>query len=269
LYQERKVIQDLEIIDPYNPAALETLKDTYVDVRAILDNNTTVLIEMQLLRMKAFKKRVVYNLAKTYVNQLKTGEIYSKLAPVIAITIADFNLFPVIEEIITFWEFKEVKHGITYDKEMQMVFIELPKFNKKLEELETITDKWLYVFTESENLKNIPEKIEQIPEMQQALTIANRVGLSVEELDQLQKREMFLADQKGYINFAKEEAREQGKQTERLEFVLLLLEERFGEIPEEVKIEIQQLSMSALQNLGIASLKFNNIEQVMEFIRSS
>lgn len=49
LYQEKEVIQDLEILNPYSYRASFTLKDTYLDVKAKLDNNTTVLIEMQVL----------------------------------------------------------------------------------------------------------------------------------------------------------------------------------------------------------------------------
>jgi len=201
LYQERKVIQDLEIIDPYNPAALETLKDTYVDVRAILDNKVKIILEMQVLNITAFHERVIYKLAQTY-----SSPRYSQSSPVISITITDFLVFPETEKVITYWGFLEEKSSISYGEEMEMVFIELPKFNKKLEELETITDKWLYLLKESEKLENIPETIKEIPEINQALTISNKASLSSAELEELQKREIFLQEEKANIA--------QGKQPE-------------------------------------------------------
>ncbi|HEY9702064.1 MAG TPA: Rpn family recombination-promoting nuclease/putative transposase [Allocoleopsis sp.] len=47
LYQEQEVITDLVILNPHNLGTTYTLKDTFLDVKAKLNNNTTVLIEMQ------------------------------------------------------------------------------------------------------------------------------------------------------------------------------------------------------------------------------
>ena len=58
VYDNHNTIQSLEIINPYNPGTTLTLKDTYLDVRAVLDNGSTVIIEMQVLNVEAFEKRV-------------------------------------------------------------------------------------------------------------------------------------------------------------------------------------------------------------------
>ncbi|MBR8828069.1 MAG: Rpn family recombination-promoting nuclease/putative transposase, partial [Gomphosphaeria aponina SAG 52.96 = DSM 107014] len=64
IYAGRPVIQDLEILDPYNGRMLPGLKDSYLDVKAVLDNKSRVIIEMQVINKGSFEKRVVYNLAK-------------------------------------------------------------------------------------------------------------------------------------------------------------------------------------------------------------
>ncbi|NEO58643.1 MAG: hypothetical protein F6K54_39720 [Okeania sp. SIO3B5] len=48
---------------------------------------------MQILNVEYFEKRVIYNLAKAYGNQLDAGQGYMMLQPFIALTIADFVLF--------------------------------------------------------------------------------------------------------------------------------------------------------------------------------
>ena len=117
------------------------LKDSYLDVKAILDDQTTVIIEMQVWNVEVFEKRVVYNLCKTYTNQLKAGQGYSYLNPIIALTITDFNLFPTLNTVISCFYFQEeVEHLPYQDHELKMVFIELPKFTKPLEDLETVID---------------------------------------------------------------------------------------------------------------------------------
>ncbi len=76
LYEGQPIIEDLEIIDPYSASRVRGLKDTYLDVKAQITGNKTVIIEMQVLNVAAFDKRVLYNAAKAYSTQLKSGEGY-------------------------------------------------------------------------------------------------------------------------------------------------------------------------------------------------
>ncbi|NEQ36096.1 MAG: Rpn family recombination-promoting nuclease/putative transposase, partial [Okeania sp. SIO3I5] len=71
IYDGKNIIQSLTIQNPYNPGQVESLKDSYLDIRATLSDNSIVIIEMQVSRMQAFDKRVDYNLCKTYANQLE------------------------------------------------------------------------------------------------------------------------------------------------------------------------------------------------------
>ncbi|GGA14572.1 hypothetical protein CYANOKiyG1_28210 [Okeania sp. KiyG1] len=100
IYGGEKVIKSLTIVNPYNPGQLLSLKDTYLDVKAVLVDGSIVVIEMQVARMAGFNKRVAYNLAKAYANQLETGEDYLLLNPAIAVTITDFILFDKSEDVI-------------------------------------------------------------------------------------------------------------------------------------------------------------------------
>ncbi|MGB3510496.1 MAG: PD-(D/E)XK nuclease family transposase [Microcoleaceae cyanobacterium] len=58
VYQGKPIIKDLEIIDPYLAAQIFGVKDSDLDVRATLDNNSTVIIEMQVINVAAFGKIV-------------------------------------------------------------------------------------------------------------------------------------------------------------------------------------------------------------------
>ncbi|WP_293271693.1 Rpn family recombination-promoting nuclease/putative transposase, partial [Microcoleus sp. PH2017_02_FOX_O_A] len=108
-------------------------KDTYLDVKAKITGNKTVIVEMQVLNVAAFEKRVVYNAAKTYSTQLKAGEGYLKLNPVIALTITDFILFENTDKLISYFEFTETEEKFVYPNcEIKLVFVELPKFKKEL-----------------------------------------------------------------------------------------------------------------------------------------
>ena len=63
---EDVMVTDLTIVDPYQIPLLKGMKDSYVDVKAILSNQTKVIIEMQVLNVEGFEKRILYNAAKLY-----------------------------------------------------------------------------------------------------------------------------------------------------------------------------------------------------------
>lgn len=60
VYEGNFTIEDLEIINPNLPPKIQGLKDTYLDVRATLNDGTLVIIEMQVLNVQSFGKRVLF-----------------------------------------------------------------------------------------------------------------------------------------------------------------------------------------------------------------
>ncbi|MEK0183166.1 Rpn family recombination-promoting nuclease/putative transposase, partial [Microcoleus anatoxicus] len=211
IYEGNPTIEDLEIINPNLPPKVEGLKDSYLDVKAKLNNGTLVIIEMQVLNVQSFGKRVFYNAAKTYAFQLQAAQGYRLLKPVIALTITDFEMFPNSEELISRFVYKEVNKNFTYpENDLDLVFVELPKFTKEQEELETLADKWIYFMKNARSLTSVPETMDSIPEIHQAFDIANQARLSREELEDLDRREQFIYDQQGAIIKAVQEGIEQG-----------------------------------------------------------
>ncbi|WP_367267780.1 Rpn family recombination-promoting nuclease/putative transposase [Okeania sp. SIO2C9] len=210
VYNNQNVIQSLKIINPYNPGITNNIKDTYFDVKALLDNNSTVVIKMQALKIDDFEKPQIYNLAKAYGNQLDKTQGYMMLQPFIALTIADFVLFEGIDKMITKFRLQEEKKSIYYEDELTLMFVELPKFNKKLLELESLSDKWIYFIKSAPNLEVIPESLEEVSEIEAALKIANRANLNNKELEEVEQQEKLMRDKQGQISFARNEGREEG-----------------------------------------------------------
>jgi predicted transposase/invertase (TIGR01784 family) len=225
IYEGKPVIEDLEIIDPALAAPIAGLKDTYLDVKAKINDGKTVIIEMQVLNVSAFAKRVIYNAAKTYATQLGKGEGYSKLKPVIALTITDFEMFEDDPDVVSHFVFKQTKRLFDYpDPEIELFFVELPKFNKSLEELETLTDKWIYFMKNAPSLAVIPNQMQEISELKEAFTIANEANLSPTELEDLEKREMVIEDQRNAVRKGIEEGMEAGRLEKALEIAKQFLD---------------------------------------------
>lgn len=225
IYEGNSTIEDLEIINPNLPPRIIGLKDTYLDVKAKLKDGTLVIIEMQVLNVQSFGKRVLYNAAKTYAFQLQAGEGYRMLKPVIALTITDFEMFEESDRLISRFVYKEESTNLKYpENEIDLVFVELPKFTKEEHQLETLTDKWIYFIKYARSLTEVPATIDQVPEIHRAFEIANQANLNREELEDLERREMFIYDQQGAILKAAQEAREEGMRSKAIAIARQLLD---------------------------------------------
>ena len=269
LYQGEKTIQSLTIINPYNPGKLITLKETYVDVKAVLADGSIVIIEMQIGRVSGFSKRVMYNLAKAYANQLTIADAYSRLNRAIAVTITDFTLVKDenSQNIISEFVFYEKNQKFAYpDDELKLFFVELPKFEKSLEKLETLTDKWLYFLKEAARLESIPEALGCVAEIESALNLTNQANMSPEEFDLVERRAMALQDERGKITYATEQGRAEGRVEGQVALIMRLLNKRFGDIPIAIAIQIEALSIEQLESLAEAILDFDNLSDLENWL---
>jgi predicted transposase/invertase (TIGR01784 family) len=267
VYGGEQVIQSLTIVNPYNPGQILSLKDTFLDIKAVLADGSIVVIEMQVAAMTAFNKRVAYNLAKAYSNQLVTGEDYPRLNPAIAVTITDFILFKETADVINKFVFQEVtKKFKLLDDQLQLVFVELPKFQKTIAELQTLTDKWLYFLKDAASLDSIPESLGAVSEINFALNLANQANMTVEELEAVDRRGMVLQDERGRLAYAAEQGKQIGKEQGRLEqaiaLVKRLLQKRFGEIPATISNKIENLPLGNLENLTEEILDFESLSDL-------
>ena len=266
IYGGEKVIQSLTIVNPYNPGQLLSLKDTYLDVKAVLTDGSIVVIEMQVARMSGFNKRVAYNLAKAYANQLETGEDYLLLNPAIAVTITDFILFKKTENVINKFVFQEKEKNFEcLEEELQLIFVELPKFKKALSELNSLADKWIYFLKEATHLDNIPKNLGEVKEIEKALNIANKINLTTEELDIVERRAIAMQDERGRIAYAEQQA----KVNQTISLVMLLISQRFGEVSEDIKYQIEALSLANLENLVTVFLNFNNLADLESWLEEN
>jgi predicted transposase/invertase (TIGR01784 family) len=268
IYEARPVIQDLEILDPYVAPKIRGIKDTYLDIKAkIIDSETgeerTVIIEMQVLNIQGFEKRILYNAAKSYSIQLKKGQGYELLNPVIALTITDFVMFADLPNVTSRFVLKEKEFLIDYlIHDIELIFVELPKFKKDLEDLETIIDKWLFFLNNARKLEDIPATMDNIPEIKKAFYIANQANLSDEELDAQEKSEFFIQDQYGAVTRAVKQASKESLEKGRQEGRQEGLAKGLAEGLQQKAYEIAKKMLGVLDDQAIADMTGLTLEEL-------
>jgi len=199
----------VEIINPYQLPIIRNLKASIIDVRARDKQGHTYIIEMQVSEPDGLDKRLLYYVSKDYSQQIESGQQYTKLRPVIFIGIFDF-LFTKGNKYLSHHAVCDVEDGERIIKDMDFYFIELPKFNKPLPELETITDKWIHFIKEAENIKVIPENVDD-EGLKAAYYEANKYSWTKEDLEAYDYSEMREQDERGKFQLAQRRAEERGE----------------------------------------------------------
>jgi len=265
LYEAQPVIEDLEIIES-QPGNQTFGVDTQLDVKATINGGRIALVEIQLLNVPSFGNRVLYNAAKSYSLQLTGEERYERLKTVISLKIADFEMFENQPEFMTRFVFKEKEQQFECpDTEIELVFIELPKFSKELAALETTADQWIYFLKNTSTLETVPETLSAVPEIQKALRIASEENFNQEELNELQNQELWIQDQQIAIDVA----REQVTITAQLSLILRQLVRRLGTIQPETENCIRQLGIQELEELGDAVLDFKQQSDLTAWLQAN
>ncbi|MEM6965395.1 MAG: Rpn family recombination-promoting nuclease/putative transposase [Bacteroidota bacterium] len=146
----------------------EQLGKLKVDRKAVFDlycigkDGERFIVEMQKAKQNYFKDRTVFYSSFPIQAQAQQGGDWDyKLKPVYSVGVLDFSFddHKEEEELLHVVELKNQRCEVFYDK-LKFVYIELPKFTKEAQELETDFDRWLYVFTHLQKLQDRPEQLQ-------------------------------------------------------------------------------------------------------------
>ena len=237
-------IVDVVILDPRLAPKIDGMKDTYLDVRVQDQRGRSYIVEMQVLNVEGFEKRVLYNACKAYVNQLPKGTPYHILSEVVAVTVTDFLMFPDLAGVVGRFRLRADENPLIVHRDLELVFAELPKFTKTAAELATTLDRWLYFLKTAGDLAAVPQVLAMETAIVHAFDLANEGAWTREELDELEKREMWIGEQRHILELARTaeqrgeakgevKGRAEGLAKGKAEALTRLLEKRFGPLSEQ------------------------------------
>ncbi|OWY24050.1 hypothetical protein C7N43_05030 [Sphingobacteriales bacterium UPWRP_1] len=188
------------------------------DRRAIFDlyceneNGEKFIVELQKSKQQFFKDRTLYYATFPIQEQAKRADWNYELKAVYTVAILDF----VFDEDRS--EAQKYRYDVKltdiatckvfYDK-LMFIYLELPKFDKEVEELETRFEKWLYVLKNLNRLEHIPDRLrERI--FERLFEVAEVAKLSREELLSYEDSLKYYRDLKNSLDTAFEEGRLEG-----------------------------------------------------------
>lgn len=226
-------VSDIEL--EKNPILEKDLMDDKVgilDIKAEINKNTNVDIEMQIIDKKNSAKRILFYCSKLFIKSLKSGKDYNSLKKTISILIADYELDGLKEvcKYITKWNIREEDYSkIILTDAMEIYIIEIGKFKKyqgtkRYKEL----DSWIK-FIENPEVVDMSNK-----EIMMAKKVLDEISQDEHERYLAEMREKYILDQNateaaGYDKGLKEgikQGHEKGVEEGKKEIAKKMLEEK-------------------------------------------
>jgi predicted transposase/invertase (TIGR01784 family) len=158
---KRHKIKDLSYSRNEQMGLNELDRKAVFDLYCIGESGERFIVEIQKAKQNYFKDRSIYYSSFPIQEQAKKGEWNYRLEPVYTVGILDFVFddHKSDNELLHIVELKNQKCEVFYDK-LKFIYIELPKFKKSEEELESHFDKWLYVFKHLSDLQDRPKRLQ-------------------------------------------------------------------------------------------------------------
>ncbi len=209
-------IQNVQHLSGDQHVDVAELKLSIVDVKCTDATGRRFVVEMQVLKVEGFEKRVVYNASKAYVMQLRAAEEYPALCDVVGVSICNFNLWPDKDDagqyrvpMLSRWRMQEQHSGESGLPQVQYVFLELPKYAAG-DVPEALVDKWAYFFREAKNLDVVPSALAEGP-FRDALEVARTATFSADEWEAYERAKMAEQDARGALTVARQEGLAEGQ----------------------------------------------------------
>ncbi len=175
LLPEKHQIQDLQYTRTERLGLTEFDRRAIFDLSCISPAGERFVVELQKAKHNFFKDRTVYYATFPIQEQAQRGEWDYNLSAVYTVGILDFVFDEDRNnnEVLHVVQLKNQHGQLFYDK-LTFIYLSLPHFKKTLEELETLQDKWLYVFRHLQDLQEIPAVLNEgvFPELFETAQLA-------------------------------------------------------------------------------------------------
>jgi predicted transposase/invertase (TIGR01784 family) len=197
----------------------EHLGSSAIDRKAIFDiyceneQGEKFIVELQKAKQTYFKDRTLFYATFPIQEQAKQNDWDFKLKAVYTVAILDFVFEEDKADIhkyrydVKLTDIETCK--VFYDK-LTFIYLELPKFNKKIDELSTNFEKWLFVLKNLHKLDKIPDQLKE-KRFEKLFAIAEVAHFTREELKSYEDSKKFYRDIKNSMDTAFEEGKVEGK----------------------------------------------------------
>ena len=169
-------VQDIVVQNPIELGEAIDDKTFILDIHVLLNNNTIINLEMQVLDLKDWPERSLSYLARSYDNVAK-GDEYINVKPVYHIGFLNYTLFPEYPEFFAKYQMLNIKNHNLYTTKFNLYVVDLTQIELATQEdVDTGLVYWTQVFKAKtwEELKQMAERNQELQEATEALYVYNQ-----------------------------------------------------------------------------------------------
>ena len=214
---------DIEFLDKEIDPIIEAGKVSILDIRAKMNDDTYVNVEVQIAKPVDMKKRAMFYWSKLYSYQIGKGEDYSLLKDVISINLLNFILFKEHKRCHSSCHITDDFDKNTVIKDFEMHFIELPKF--KISDIKRLkkSEKWFALFSNRCTDEELEEIAMSEPSIKKALEYQDYFMHDEKLRYKYELQEKAIRDYNSSMRASKQEGIQEGIQIERKTIAINLL----------------------------------------------
>jgi predicted transposase/invertase (TIGR01784 family) len=149
-------IKELKFLPGLQLGNHEEERAAIYDIYCKDDLGNEFIVEMQNARQLYFKDRTVFYSTFPIQRQAEKGNWNFKLKEVYCVSLLGFEMPGEGPEYLHKVQLKNQNNKVFYDK-LTYIYIELPKFNKNIEEIENHLEKWIFFLKNLEDFEVLPE----------------------------------------------------------------------------------------------------------------
>lgn len=225
LIKEQGKITDLTYLKNEHIGRSEFDRRAIFDIYCENERGEKFIVEMQKAKQNYFKDRSLYYATFPIRDQAMSGSWSFELKAVYTVGILDFVFDEdALDNDYYHYEVKlmeTTKKEVFYDK-LTFIYLELPKFSKTEEQLETHFDKWLYLLKNLPNLERRPVKLQE-KVFEHLFEVAEIAKFNSLELERYEDSLKVYRDLKNVIDTAVDEAQTKGKIEGKIEIALIMI----------------------------------------------
>ena len=248
LFRGEQEITDVTYLNAEQLGRAEWDRKAVFDVYCENVKGERFIVEMQKARQKYFKDRSVFYSTFPIREQAKVGDWDYELKSVYTVGILNF-VFDEDKDDEEYYhhEVKLMDVGrkeVFYEK-LTFIYLEMPKFRKREDELETLFDKWMFVLKNLATLLDRPGALQErvFKRLFEAAEIARFTETEMKDYEESLKN---LRDLGNVLDTAKEEGRKEGEKRKSIEIARKLLA---SGLPEEFIAGSTGLTMEEIRGL--------------------
>ena len=255
LFKKEQVITDVKYLNSENVGDVYTDRKAIFDVYCENEKGEKFIVEMQNAYQKYFKDRSLYYATFPIKEQApKAADWDFKLEHVYVVALLNFDMLePAFDK-------KMISHDVglldrktkkVFNDKLTFKYVEIAKFDKPLDKLRTLYDKWLYALKNLSRLENRPKELRD-KIFDKLFAEAEIAKFSRKELMEYEDSLKAYRDIKNSLDTAIEKGREEGKAEGRMQEKYETARKMLSDgMPADIVMKYTGLSEEDIRNINV------------------